>query len=300
MTALRLGYACINTQLPSPARTARLSNLTADRIVALIDGNLDALEAILRWNRAHGIRVFRLSSNVIPFGSHPANGVPWWDVFASRLAELGRVVRAAGMRVSTHPGQYIVLSSTREDVVAAAVAELEYHDRLLTSLGLDCSHKIVLHPGSGTADPESARERFAAGFERLSSGAAARLALENDERWPLETVLAWAQRLGVPVVFDAFHHRLAPSLEELNVRELAQRAAETWRRQDGRQEVHFSTQAPGKRHGAHAETIDLDAFAEFVGEVRDLPLDCILEVKDKERSVLRAQELLAPTAAACV
>jgi UV DNA damage endonuclease len=79
-----------------------------------------------------------------------------------------------------------------------------------------------------------------------------------------------------------------------------QRAGETWRRQDGRQEVHFSTQAPGKRPGAHAETIDLDAFAKFVCEVGDLPLDCILEVKDKERSVLRAHELLAATAAATV
>jgi UV DNA damage endonuclease len=300
MTALRLGYACVNTQLPSPARTARLSNLTADRIVALIDRNLDALEAILRWNRAHGIGVFRLSSNVIPFASHPANEVRWWDVFASRLAQLGRLIRAAGMRISTHPGQYIVLSSTREDVVAAAVAELEYHDRLLTALSLDCSHKIVLHPGSGRADPESARERFAAGYERLSCGAAARLAIENDERWPLATVLAWADRLRVPVVFDAFHHRLAPSLEQLNARELVQRAGETWRSEDGRQEVHFSTQASGKRPGAHAEAIDLDSFAKFVGEVGDLPLDCILEVKDKERSVLRAQELLAPTAAASV
>jgi UV DNA damage endonuclease len=298
MTPFRLGYACINTQLPSPARTARLSNLTAERIVALIEGNLDALEAILRWNRAHGVRVFRLSSNLVPFASHPANDVCWWEVFASRLAELGRLVRAAGMRISTHPGRYIVLSSTREDVVAAAVAELEYHDRLLTALGLDCSHKIVLHPGAGNADPESARERFATGYERLSSSAAARVAIENDERWPLGTVLAWAARLGVPVVFDAFHHELAASLEELYMRELVQRAGETWGMRDGRQEVHFSTQAKGKRRGAHAETIDLDAFATFIAEVGDLPLDCILEVKDKERSVLRARKLLPATLAA--
>jgi hypothetical protein len=39
--------------------------------------------------------------------------------------------------------------------------------------------------------------------------------------------------------------------------------------------------------------VDLDAFAEFVDAVGDLPLDCILEVKDKERSVLRAQAVLS-------
>ena len=290
MTGIRLGYACVNTQLTSPARTARLSNVTDERIAELVDANLGALEVILRWNRSRGIQVFRLTSNLIPFGSHPANTLPWWGVFADRLARLGRLMRSAGMRISTHPGQYIVLSSTREDVVAAAVAERGPHDRLLSAFGLDRSHKIVLHLGAGVADPRAAYDRFAAGYTRLSPGAAGRLVLENDERWPLDTTLDWAERLGLPVVFDAFHQELAPSMEPLAVRELVLRAAETWTPRDGRQEVHFSTQAPGKRPGAPAETIDVDAFARFAEDVGDLPLDCILEVKDKERSVLRARE----------
>jgi UV DNA damage endonuclease len=65
--------------------------------------------------------------------------------------------------------------------------------------------------------------------------------------------------------------------------------SETW---SSRQEVHFSTQAPGKRPGAHADALDVDAFRRFAAVVGDLPLDCVLEVKDKERSALRAQELL--------
>lgn len=98
--------------------------------------------------------------------------------------------------------------------------------------------------------------------------------------------------LGVPVVLDAFHHRLAPSLPALALRGVVLAVAETWGPNDGRQEVHFSTQEPGRRPGAHAESVDLDAFAAFVDEVGDLPLDCILEVKDKEQSVLRARELM--------
>ena len=298
MTGLRLGYACINTQLPSPARTARLANLTTERILELVEANLDALEAILRWNREHGIQVFRLTSNLIPFASHPANTLPWWEVFSERLSRLGRLIRSAEMRISTHPGQYIVLSSAHAHVVAAAVAELEYHDRLLHALGLDPSHKIVVHLGAGVADRRAAHDRFAAGYAQLSDGPAARIALENDERWPLDTTLALAKRLRVPVVFDLFHHGLAPSLEGLGLRELVLRAGETWGRRDGRQEVHFSTQQPGKRPGAHAETIDLDAFDRFAAEVADLPLDCILEVKDKQQSVLSARSRLRSRLAA--
>lgn len=291
-SSLRLGYACVNTLLPSSARTLRLANVTPERLRQLIAANLDALERILLWNEAHRIQVFRLTSNLIPFASHPVNTLAWWDEFVQRFGELGALVTRSGARLSTHPGQYTVLSSLNPAVVEAAVAEVEYHARLFTALGLDGSHKIVLHVGAGAGDPTATCERFAAAFERLSPGARERLTLENDERWPLDLVLRLAAPLGLPVVFDAFHHRLAPSTVDLDVREAALAAAETWASEDGRQEVHFSTQDPGKRPGAHAQTVDLDAFAAFVDAVGDLPLDCVLEVKDKEQSVLRARELL--------
>jgi UV DNA damage endonuclease len=287
---MRLGYACVNTQLASPARTLRLANVTPDRLRELIAANLDALEEILRWNAAHDIQVFRLTSNLIPFGSHPVNTIAWWEEFGGRLGQIGALLRSFGVRVSTHPGQYTVLSSGRPAVVEAAVAELEYHDRLLSALGLDASHKIVLHAGSGAGDTR-ASARFAAGVTQLSERARARIVLENDERWPLDRVLAVAEPLELPVVFDAFHHSLAPS-PGLEVRGAVLLAARTWSPRDGRQEVHFSTQEPGKRAGAHAETIDLVAFELFLAEVGDLPLDCVLEVKDKERSVLQVQALL--------
>jgi UV DNA damage endonuclease len=67
---LGVGYASVNTGLPSAARTVRLANATPDRLRAVTRANLDALEAILRWNVEHDIRVFRISSNSIPFGPH--------------------------------------------------------------------------------------------------------------------------------------------------------------------------------------------------------------------------------------
>lgn len=283
---MRVGYACVNTALPSSSRTTRLANATPERLRELTAANLDALEAILRWNAAHGIAVFRLSSNLVPLASHPVNDLPWWEEHAGRFAELGALMRAEEMRISTHPGQYTVLGSARPEVVEAALAEVEYQDRLLAAFGLDGSHKIVVHLAG---DPG----RFAAGVERLSAAARGRLVLENDERWPLDRVLATAGPLGLPVVFDVFHHELAPSAEPLGVREATLLAAATWGPGDGRPEVHFSTQAPGKRPGAHAESLDEEAFRRFADAVGDLPLDCIVEVKDKERSALRALALLA-------
>ena len=295
--SLRVGYACVNARLPSASRTVRLANATPERLRELVAANLEALEAILRWNAVHEIRVFRVSSETVPFGSHEANELRWWEELAGPLASIGDLVRAEGMSLSTHPGQYTVLGSGNPAFVSSSLAEIEYHARLLSALGVDRSHKIVSPRGGAYGDRPAALERFAAACERLSDDGRRRLVLENDERWSLEEVLAVSERLGAPVVFDAFHHELRPSLPELGVREAVLRAGETWGADDGRQEVHFSTQADGKRSGAHSETVDLEAFARFAAVVGDLPLDCILEVKDKEVSVRRAMSLLARAAA---
>ena len=293
---MRVGYACVNTTLPSASRTLRLANLSVERVRELVSANLDALETILRWNVEHRIDVFRVSSETVPFGSHPANTFRWWDELAKRFAEVGALME--GMSISTHPGQFTVLGSPNPDFVANTVAELDYHARMLEAFGLDRSHKVVVHGGGVYGNLAAAAERFAAGFTRLSQAAQERLVLENDERWALADVLPLAERLDVPVVFDVFHHELRPSFPELAVRHVVELAGRTWGPEDGRQEVHFSTQQPGKRSGAHSETINLDAFARFAEAVGDLELDCVIEVKDKERSALEAQALLAQRAVA--
>jgi len=194
-----------------------------------------------------------------------------------------------GVQVSMHPGQFVVLGAPAPHVVDAALADLEYHARLLRALGLDETHGLVVHAGGVYGDRAGAATRFARAAERLSEDARARLRIENDERWSLAEVLELARIVEAPVVFDAFHHELNPSLSAVPLRELVSLAAETWR---GPQEVHFSTQDPAKRRGAHAQTLDLDAFARFAAAVDGLDLDCVVEVKDKEQSVLKARSRL--------
>ncbi len=286
--SLRLGYACINTQLPSSNRTTRLDRATPERLLELSRINLAALGEVLRWNIANGIVVFRISSEVIPFGSHPVNTLRWWDNLSADLADLGALIRAAGMRVSMHPGQYTVLNSLRPEVVHSSVAELEYHARFLGSMGLDFTHKLVLHLGGVYGDKPASLERFARNVGLLSEGARRRLVLENDERsYTLQDALGVSRQTGCPVVFDVFHHRYNPSLEGLGTRALVETAAQTWSAADGRQKMHYSDPWPGKPAGSHSFSVDVEAFGAFYEQVRGLELDVMLEVKDKEQSVLK-------------
>jgi UV DNA damage endonuclease len=288
---VRIGYCCINTVLPSPNRTCRLANATPERILEIARQNLLALEEILHWNLAHGIRLFRISSETIPFGSHPVNQLAWREILQPELRPVRELVRSSGMRVSMHPGQYTVMNSLRDEVVQASIAELDYHAQLLDEIGVDFSHKIVVHLGGIYGDKPNSLRRFIANFKLLPERVQNRLVVENDEKnYTLSDALAVAGETGVPVVFDVFHHSWNPSISKEPLPGLIQTAAETWQPVDGPQKIHYSNQWMGKPPGAHSRSIDLDSFAGFYSQVKHMSMDIMLEVKDKELSVLAVYE----------
>jgi UV DNA damage endonuclease len=288
MSTIRIGYACVNTLLPSSGRTFRLSNATPERILETSRSNLLALQDILRWNVQQGIQLFRISSGVIPFGSHPVNQLAWWQDLAPELASTGEIIQSGQVRVSMHPGQYTVLNSPKDEVVANSIAELIYHARLLDSLGTDASHKIILHAGGVYGDKNESMRRFIKNIEELPDAVRRRLVLENDETsYSLADVLSISTSTDLPVVFDTFHHIWNPAYEGDTLVELVERARKSWKPVDGRQKLHYSDQWPGKAPGSHAASIDLPAFSSFHKQVYGMDLDIMLEIKDKEQSVLQ-------------
>src|SRR5579862_9677033 len=103
----RLGYACLCRSVEdSSSRGTILRNATPEHLRALTGANLTRLQRVLDFNVAHAVRMFRISSDIVPFGSHPVNAIPWWDEFADPLARIREQIRTSGIRVSMHPGQY--------------------------------------------------------------------------------------------------------------------------------------------------------------------------------------------------
>ena len=149
---MSIGYASKTLAVPGARMQSVVQRLaTPDRLAQVIDGNLCALDAALDYQAKNGIRLFRISSDVIPFGSSPVNALDWMRDFEPHLAALGRKARRHGIRLSMHPGQYTVLNSPDADVVERAKLDLAYHAAFLDALGMDASGKIVLHVGARTA-----------------------------------------------------------------------------------------------------------------------------------------------------
>ena len=97
----RLGFvASVLSENISTSSTCKLKNATRLRLRELIETNLDALFRVTNFLERHRILLYRISSNVIPFASHPINQLRWWEEFAHELANMGRRLRALGVRVS--------------------------------------------------------------------------------------------------------------------------------------------------------------------------------------------------------
>lgn len=293
---MSIGYACLVVGVPDTnMRSVIKKNATEEKLMEVIQHNLAAFEKMVDYNIKEGIMLYRISSDLIPFGSSPVNSLPWWDLYKEDFQRIGQKIINSGMRVSFHPGQYTVLNSPDEGVVERAIEDLRYHNLIMECLGVNYSHKMVLHVGGVYGDKETAMERFVQNFARLDAPIQKRLIIENDDRlYTVEDVLEISRQTGSPVVYDNLHHAINPPEEARDDYYWIHETAKTWKPEDGRQKMHYSQQDPGKRDGAHTTTIYLDTFMEFYRKLEDPTIDIMLEVKDKNISTVKCINATQP------
>lgn len=291
---MKIGYACIPVTVNyKTTRSFMLKNFNYDRFYEAAKGNLLDLLHILKSNIDKNIYFFRISSDIIPFASHEINDIEWWNIFKNELAEIGQFIKANSIRVSMHPGQYTVLNSPSEETVLRSIKELDYHAHFLDSLGIDYSHKLVLHVGGVYSDKFSAMERFIKNFYKLSQSTRNRLIVENDEKsYSIEEVLSICNELNIPAVFDNLHHKYNPSMED-NIEHILGEVKKTWKEKDGNMKLHYSDESPEKRAAAHSDYVITGNFLHYYNIVKPFDADIMLEVKDKDISAIKCINVTA-------
>ena len=276
--------------------------------------SLEMLHALLTYLDDSDIRMYRMSASIAPYATHP--DLPQFhgqvEECEEALAEFGARARALGIRLSSHPGQYIVLNSEDLAVRAAAARDLEVQARIMDAMSLGDEAVVVLHVGGAAGGTTAGSERFLAGFDTLSERARARLVIENDDRsYSLRDVLALSERTGLRVVWDILHHHCHDP-DGIPDREALALALETW--PTGQTpKIHYSTpktaleektRKVGRRVErswvlpqlrAHADMIDPIAFEGFLRDTASAQrdFDVMLEAKAKDLALLRLREQLA-------
>jgi UV DNA damage endonuclease len=283
---IRLGYVGLNTRLATSGKTFRISSYSEEKMIQYSKVNLLNLEKTLNWNAEHLIKIFRISSGLIPFASHPVNKGCWKTVLKDDFKKIGQIIRDNQLKVSMHPGQYTTLNTPNPNHLQNSLADLDYHAQVLDLMELDFQHRIVIHGGGGYGDKEKSMNVLVQRINDLPTKIHRRLALENDEKvFNAKDILSVSTKTHVPSVLDIFHQQILPSLENLSLRKVILLHRQTWGASE-RQEIHYSNQDPKKNKGAHSEKINLIEFKSFYRKVKDLDLDIMLEVKDKQESVL--------------
>jgi len=289
---MKIGYPCINLALDRKGnRTFRLKSYSEQRLKETLETNLECLEKILTYNKDNNILFFRITSDLVPFASHPICKYNWQEEFKSQFISIGNYIKKNKIRISMHPDQFIVLNSPDSKIVDRSMAELEYHAQILNLMNLDNTAKIQLHIGGVYKDKQKSMTRFVKNYEKLSEKITERLVIENDDRsYGVKDCLKLNELIGLPILFDYYHHEILNNNEELN--DVLRDVETTWNEKDGIPMVDYSSQKPNERTGAHAEHIEMYDFSLFLLKTYPFDFDLMLEIKDKESSVLKALELL--------
>lgn len=286
---MKIGYPAINLGLGhTSSHTFRLASLSEGRFNETVRLNLDSLMHTLKWNVEHGLYFYRISSSLIPFASHPAMTLSWKERFREDFERIGNFIKQNNMRISMHPGQYVVINSPNDNVYENSVKELQYHADVLDMLGLDRTHKFQFHLGGIHNDRDLSTKVFLERYNSLSESIKGRLVIENDERFAsVKQCMAIHDICGIPILFDTLHHQVNNNGETLLKGLVA--AMSTWNESDGVPMIDYSTQNPDKKVGAHAVTLDVIKFRSFAKSLKGRDIDIMLEIKNKEASALQAK-----------
>ena len=281
---MRLGYACMNTELKTVFRTLRVATAEAEgieKIKELALKNMQTTLEIIQWNLVHDIFFYRASSSIVPLSTHPINDWIWWEdpEFLFLAGQIRDLVETHQMRVSVHPGQYTVLNSPKLEVVEKSIQDLEYHDKLIKLLG---GNDIILHTGGAYGDKEQAKRRFAEVYLNLSDSIRQRLRLENDDKtFTVRDVLDVHKLCGVPICFDIHHHNCNNDGKPVDFAEILA----TWKG-FGIPKIHISTGKEGFTDLRHHDLVSEKDFHELLALLKDIDADIMFEAKLKEQSVL--------------
>lgn len=288
---MKIGYPCINRTIECKGdKTFRLKSYSEKRLIDTVTNNLDCLENILKYNIKENILFFRLSSDLIPFASHPICTFSWQHHFKEKFEEIGDIIKEHSIRISMHPDQFIVLNSPKSDVVTRSIAELYYHAEVLDLMKLDTTAKIQLHIGGAYNNKMESLLRFSKHFTILDTKIKKRLVIENDDKlFSLKDCFFLYTRIRLPILVDVFHHKLLNNGESTT--DILEQQRKTWNKKDGLPMVDYSSQKPNARQGSHAESLNENDFHRFLEASNPYDFDIMLEIKDKEHSAQKAIRL---------
>lgn len=296
---IRIGYVSIALAIfqntPSSTFTYKMFSGMSSReeamarTIAVGRKNLEATRRILFYNAAHGIKLFRLSSSLIPLATHPDVRINVAEHYEEELRSLGEFARNHDIRLTMHPNQFTLLNGS-DKVVEASLEDLNYHCAILDGMGMDKSCKVNIHIGGVYGDREAAVQRLFDNMPKVPENVRNRLTFENDDKtYTLIETLDICEKVGQPMMLDIHHDWCNPSAS--TPLELLPRIAATWG--ETPLKMHVSSPKDEKDFRSHSDWIEPEKLLAFLKGCKEQGLervDVMVEAKMKDLSCLKLAE----------
>ncbi len=270
--------------------------------------SLEYLNGILDYLDQHQIRMYRMSSDIAPYATHP--DMPQFHSMvresAPELQAFGAKAKRLDIRLSFHPSQFVVLNSPDPRLVEKSIWDLTSQAEMLDLMELGPEAVLVIHVGGAYGDRPTSAARWVETWKILPEPVRRRLVLEHDDiRFSAADVLWIHQHTGVRLIFD-YQHFWCLNPEGLELRPTVEAFLRTWP-DTVRPKIHFSSPRTELRQvkrtdrktkkntlvnvapvwTGHADFCNPFEFMTFMRAVDGLEFDVMLEAKAKDLALIR-------------
>lgn len=242
---------------------------------------------------ANNLKLFRMSSGLFSLAEYNRDIIDNDEQVSLLLTKLGKAFTDAGIRVTTHPDQFVVLSSDNPVTVNNAIKELSHHAWVFDKMHLPATPYAAINIHGGKSDRLAQLIQV---VRNLPDNVRSRLTFENDESaYSLVDLLQVHAATSVPVVWDSHHHTFNDA--NLSLDDAFGLAVYTWKNTGVKPLQHLSNTTPGLENGSftdrrkHSDYIHYIPDCQRDGVVRDV-VDIDVEAKMKNLAVGKLVKLV--------
>lgn len=258
--------------------------------------NFKMTHQTIKFCQNNNIQGYRVSSSLAPILTHKdlrlsISDLPNFSSIKETCDGIKKTLLEKPIRLSSHPSEYITLSSDKKECIDNSIADLKQHSEIFSLLDLpeDYRSPLNIHVRQ-EGDPQTIADKVLSVYDELPDNIRKRLVLENNDNakgiWGIKNLIKYFHKTrSIPITYDSLHHSILT--DSLTPEEAFNAAYETWPTVPL---FHYSEGIDGTRKHADMPTATPEDYGKEVFYDIELKNKCqaIFKIRDltKEKSIV--------------